>query len=235
MRERTTKTRRAGSAITVAAAVAAAVAIAAPAASAAPANIIAGSGGVDPNLFSAPSYAHDAGTTAQMTWAAGGSHNVTSTTLGPDGKSLFSSATVGSGATPVNGTKYLQLGTYPFTCTIHPGMNSSLNVNAGTPLARPTIAVKLLSRSLSGIRNKGQVGVKVTLTGNEPATITLKLGKKKLSFPKTTTASGKITVSLTTKGKAALVKAVEDKRKATVKVEGVVDFGKPAKASGTVR
>jgi plastocyanin len=195
-----------------------------------PANVIAGVGGPDPNLFSLASYNHDAGTVASMTWAAGGSHNVTASAKGPDGNSLFRSATIGSGSTSVSGTQYLAIGAYPFVCTIHAGMSSSLNVNTGTPLARPTVAVKLASKGLAKVVAKAKASVKVTLTGGQTATVTLKLGKKSLGS-KTTAKSGTLAVPLTAKGR----KALEGKTKAKLKVEASVDFGSPAKASGTLK
>ncbi len=218
---------RLAAAFAVTAALAAATA---PAATAAPANIIAGVGGGDPNLFSAASFDHDAGTLASMTWAAGGSHNVTASAKGPDGKSLFRSATIGSGTTAVSGTQYLPVGSYPFVCTIHPGMSSSLNVNAGVPLPRPTVAVRLKSKRLAKVVSKAKALVKVTLTGGQPATVTLKLGKRALGR-KTTAKSGKLAVRLTAKGRKVLRK----KRKAKLKVTAAVDFGSPAKATGTLK
>jgi len=207
--------------------VALALAGTAASAHAAPANIIGGVAGPDPNLFSAPSYNHDAGTIATLTWAAGGSHDVAATATGPDGKPILDSDTIGSGATAVRGSQYLPLGTYPFICTIHFGMNSSLNVNAGAPLPRPTVAVKLASKGLDKVVKKGKANVQVTLTGSEPAAITLKLGKKVLGS-KTAARGGTLVVPINAAGKKALGK----KSKASLTIEATVDFGSPAKATG---
>ena len=207
--------------------VALALAGTAASAHAAPANIIGGVAGPDPNLFSAPSYNHDAGTTATMTWTAGGSHNVTGSATGPDGKPIFESDTIGSGATAVRGTQYLPLGTYPFICTIHFGMNSTLNVNAGTPLPRPSVAVKLASKGLDRVVKKGKANVKVTLGGTEPATVTLKLGKLTLGT-KDTTQSGTLVIPISKAGKTALSR----KSKASLSIEAAVAFGSPTKATG---
>ena len=208
----------------------AAVAATASSAHAAPANIIGGVAGPDPNLFSAPSYNHDAGTTATLTWAAGGSHDVAGSANGPDGKPILDSDTIGSGQTQVRGSQYLPIGTYPFICTIHFGMNSSLNVNAGTPLARPTIAAKLASKSLDKVTKKGKINVKVTLTGTEVATVTLKLGKLTLGT-KDTTKSGTLVVPVSKAGKTALGK----KSKATIAIDAAVAFGSPVKATGKLK
>lgn len=66
-------------------------------------------------------------------------HNVTSTAKGDDGKPLFSSDTIGTGAVaPVEGTQYLTTGSYGFLCSIHPNMTGTVTVTAaGTPVPRP--------------------------------------------------------------------------------------------------
>jgi hypothetical protein len=65
---------------------------------------------------------------------------------------LFSSATIRSGTTPVNGTQSLAPGTYPFICTIHdPQMAAQLVVRPGAapprlpPPPRPDIAARSAS------------------------------------------------------------------------------------------
>jgi plastocyanin len=219
--------RRAGR-LAAGAAGAAVMLVAAPAAVAAPANIIGGVGSND--VFSAASYDHEAGTVATLTWAAGGSHNVTAGATGPDGKPLFSSDTIASGSTAVRGTQYLPPNSYPFSCTIHFGMNSTLNVNTGTPLPRPTVAVKLTSTKLAKVVAKKKVATKVTLTGGEAARVAVKLGKRTLGSG-TTSESGGLAVKLGGKG----VKALEGKKKAKLTLEASVDFGSPAKASGTLK
>lgn len=201
-----------------------ALALAAPAAQAAPAGIIAGSAGPDANLFSAPAFAHDAGTVATMTWVAGGSHNVTAGSPGPDGKPLFRSDTISSGSAPVQGTQYVPQGSYAFVCTIHAGMSSTLNVNAGAPLPRPTVSLKAKGAKLAKVAKKGKLIVKVTLSGGQAATVNVKLGKRKIGSADTA-KSGKLAVKLSGKG----VKALKRKRKAKLKLDASVDFGSPAK------
>ena len=130
----------------------------------------------------------------------------------------------------MQGTQYLPLGAYPFSCTIHFGMNSTLNVNTGTPLARPTVAVKLTSTKLAKVVAKKKVATKVTLTGGEAATVAVKLGKRTLGTG-TTSKSGGLPVKLSAKG----VKALEDKRKATLTLAASVDFGSPATSKGKLK
>lgn len=88
--------------------------------------------------FTAPSYDHEAGTVATLTYSSlFVPHNAVSTDTQPNGENLFDSATITEGSTPINGTQYLPPGDYPFVCTIHaPFMASSLHVT-GTPLPRP--------------------------------------------------------------------------------------------------
>lgn len=219
--------RRRAALLAVASALAAGAVIA-PSASAAPASIVGGVGGLD--VFSAPSYPHEAGTTATLTRASGGSHNVTANQQGPDGKALFRSATIGSGSTPVQGTQYVPAGVYPFSCTIHAGMTSSLDVNTGTPLARPTVAVKLTSTKLAKVVAKKKIATKVTLTGGQPATVTAKLGKTALGTG-TATKSGALTIKLGSKAAAKLAK----KAKATLTLAASVDFGSPASSRGKLK
>ncbi len=89
-------------------------------------------------MFGASSYDHTGGTVATLTWSGGsGPHSVISVAQSSPGHPLFSSATISSGSTPVNGTQYLAAGDYAFYCGVHGvSMSSTLHVT-GTPLARP--------------------------------------------------------------------------------------------------
>jgi plastocyanin len=210
------------------AASAAIAALAAPAAIAAPASIQAGVGGMD--VFSAPPYNHEAGTVATLTWVGSGSHNATASATGPDGKPLFRSADIPAGSTQIRGTQYVAPGTYPFTCTIHLGMNSTLDVTSGAPLARPTVTVKLTSTKLAKVVKKKKLAIKVTLQGAEPVTVTAKLGKTKLGTG-TTSKSGALTLKLANKAVNTLAK----KKKATIKLDAAVDFGLPSSTRGKLK
>jgi hypothetical protein len=184
-------------------------------------------------VFTAPTYLHDAGTVASFT-STGGTHNATSTASGPDGQPLFSSATISSGTTPVNGTQYLTLGSYAFICTIHPStMQAGLNVNAGTPLPRPEVALKVKTTKLDQAVRRSEVKVKATITGGtgEEATVNLKLGKKTIGVAESTTITRVLKIELTRKGERRL----EDRNRAKVKAEATIDFGSPVRAKGTLR
>jgi plastocyanin len=207
---------------------AAVAAIVAPSASAAPANIEAGTGGG--NVFSAASYAHDAGTVAQLTIISG-THNATSNaTLGA--QPLFSSSNISAGSTTVDGTQYLAPGVYPFSCTLHPGMNSSLAV-AGTPKQKPTVTLKLKTKKLDQAVRKAEIKVGVTIAGGsgESAEINVKLGKKTIGIETSTNATRTVKVALTNKGHSAL----EKKSKATITATAEIPFGDPASAKGKLK
>jgi plastocyanin len=225
--------RRAGLAL---AGVAVLAAIAAPAAMAAPASIQAGTPSPpapDPNVFNPTSYLHDGGTVATMTYVAGGSHNVTATVPGPDSKPLFRSDTVGAGTVPVAGTQYLAIGSYAFFCSVHIGMNGTLNVNTGVPQPRPTALAKGgKGAKLAAVAKKGKLPVKFTVFNGGQATVAVLLGKKQIGATKNpVTKSGTVQVPLTAKGKAALAK----KKKATLKLNTSLDFGSPSTAKVTLK
>jgi len=92
-------------------------------------------------------------------------HDVVSEKSGDDGKPLFRSETVSSGGSgPVVGTEYLTTGTYPFFCSLHPGMEATLEVtSAGTPAQRPQpgVSVKIASRDLQRVVETGKLKLRV--------------------------------------------------------------------------
>ena len=185
------------------------------------------------DTFSAPTYAHDAGTVAQYV-NAGGTHNVMATAKGPDGKALFRSATISGGSTPVNGTQYLAPGSYPFICTIHPTtMTGDLIVGTGTPLARPAVAVKILDKKLQTVLKNKKLKVKLTATGSGNVPVDAFLGKKTITSRTQVDAPGStvLKLPLTTKGRKALAK----KAKAKVTVKSSIDFGSPVQASAKLK
>lgn len=186
--------------------------------------------------FLPTSFNHDPGTVANYVHSGTNPHNVTATTQGPDGKALFSSATISSGSAPVNGTQFLAPGSYPFFCTVHGTiMSGTLVVGAGTPQARPTAALKVLDTKLSKVVKKAQLRVKVTTTGTGTATIAASLGKKKItnSAQVTGAVSTVIKLRLTSKGRTA----IESKKKVKLSVGATVDydFGAPATATAKLK
>jgi plastocyanin len=111
------------------------------------------------------------------------SHDVVARNPGPDGKPLFATALIGPGGEAfVEGSQYLTTGSYAFFCTIHPGMDGTLDVSgAGTPAARPgagsggsasaspggvALALKILDRSASKVRDAGKLRVRAQVDGS---------------------------------------------------------------------
>ena len=93
-------------------------------------------------------------------------HDVTSHDTGDDGKPLFASAIVNTASSgPVAGTEYLTTGSYHFFCSVHPGMEATLEVtSAGTPVERPKaegVEVKVLSSDLGRVIESGKLKLKV--------------------------------------------------------------------------
>lgn len=175
-----------------------------------------------------PDFAHDPGTIAQLT-VTGSQHDVVSNANGPDGKALFRSPTISSGSTPIGGTQFLAAGSYPFICTIHPStMSGNLVVGAGTPLARPTVAIEALDRKLAKVVKSSRLRIRVTTTGTGIAAVGAALGNKRLAKPSQVTGAVSTVVKLriSSKGRARL----ERLQKAKVKVTGSVDFGAPSSA-----
>jgi plastocyanin len=213
-------------------------AIAIPVAAASLALVPAGAWGVadvikttSSNQFDRTTYSSDQGDLVQLQHTGGGPHNVTST-QSSGGQPLFKSATISSGTANVTGTQFLSPGTYPFVCTIHDqstGMGAELVVSGtGTPAARPDIEVKILSKGLDKVVNKGKLNVKIrAVTKSKDAKLVAKLGKrllgKKADIDLAAGQVRKLALKLSRKGRDLL----EDRNKAKVKLKGTVPFGEP--------
>ena len=91
---------------------------------------------------------------------------MTSTQLS-GGERLFSSATIFSGTTPVDGTQSLPPGTYPFICTVHaPGMAAELVVReSGAPPPAP------LTLDLSAKTQEHRKKIKFSATATAASTL----------------------------------------------------------------
>jgi plastocyanin len=180
--------------------------------------------------FSQPTFTIDAGQVATFNNPDSASHNVTATTQGPDGKELFVSPTVSGGQTQVNGTQYLQPGSYDFMCTIHPGMTATLQVGAGTPLARPAVTLKILSSKIDKVVSSRTLKVKLSAAAESDGVSLLarkgarRIGSKKVDVAAGTSETAKL--HLSGAGKHAL----EDLGAAKVSVTATVPFGSPASA-----
>ena len=147
-------------------------------------------------------------------------HDVTAADTGDDGKPLFASALINPGSSgPVVGTEYLTTGTYPFFCSIHPGMEATLEVtSAGTPAQRPQsgVSVKIASGDLQRVVETGRlklrvrsVKAKLTLAARKAGKNSLALGSKKVDWDG---GEGRVRLKLTD----AARKALRKREKATI-------------------
>lgn len=157
-------------------------------------------------------------------------HDVVSEKTGDDGNPLFRSEVVGPGQSgPVEGTEYLTTGTYPFFCSIHPGMEATLEVTSqGTPVPRPQpdVTVKVASGNLQRVVNKGKLKLRIT---SAKGSLTLgarakkkngsiALGSKKLEWDG---GSGRVKLKLSDAAREAL----EKRKSATVIATVTADHG----------
>ena len=86
-------------------------------------------------------------------------HNVVSVDDGPDGGPLFASPLVDPDENAeVEGTQYLEAGSYRFICTIHSGMEGNLQVESTGAKPRPDVSVAVASKKLKNLK-KGKLEV----------------------------------------------------------------------------
>jgi plastocyanin len=152
-------------------------------------------------------------------------HDVVSEKAGDDSKPLFRSELVAPGSSgPVVGTEYLTTGTYPFFCSIHPGMESTLEVtSAGTPVPRPqpSVTLKVRSGDLQRVVESGKLKLRVR-TSKAALTVgarakkrkgSIALGSKKVEWKG---GAGRIVLKLSKSARDALSKRESAKVIATV-------------------
>jgi plastocyanin len=158
------------------AAAVAALALAAPAASA-DEQIVAG----PPTQYVTTSVTMDQGEHLTFRNADTTGHDVRARKAAPDGKPLFKTPVIGTGASAfVDGSQYLTTGDYDFYCSIHPFMTGTLHVTgAGKPAPRPGrsdtrapgIAVEIVSSKLGKVAKSGKL--QVSFHTDEAATVNL--------------------------------------------------------------
>lgn len=195
-----------------------------------------------PNEFAAAVTTIDQGEKVTLRNVDIAGHDVASSRKSDDGKPLFQSDLVAPGTSgPVPGTQYLVTGTYPFVCTVHPGMDATLKVtSAGEPVPRPeppNVAVKVASTDLQRVVRDGKLKLSVTSTKAEvkvsARTKSAKLGSKTVEFK----SAGKrtVTVTLSKSGRRALAGRKSAKVSATAVATDAAGQTDKSTASRTLR
>lgn len=169
-------------------------------------------------------------------------HDVSSSRKSEDGKPLFHSELVGPGSSgPVMGTEYLVTGTYPFICTVHPGMEATLEVtSAGTPVPQPKppeVQVKVTSKDLQRVVGKGKLKLAVTASKASVKLVArAKAGKRSIALGNKTVkleSAGSRKVALTLSESARKALGRRDSAKVTVKATATDAAGQTAKSTAT--
>jgi len=166
-------------------------------------------------------------------------HNVESTQDGPDGRPLFYSRTILSGArADVRGTQYLQAGRYPFVCSLHAStMTGELVVtDAGVAVKRPSVRLAIPAQRLRTVSGKRVLRVTASSpTGVAGASLQVRLGRAavgkraRLDLPVGARRTVKVRIP------ARVARTVKRKRSAAFRAEVSVPFGKPASSRRVIK
>jgi plastocyanin len=188
------------------------------------------------NTFSLATYTMDQGEKPPLQNIGLSQHNATAVVNGPDGRPLFSSPTIGTGSTVLEGTQYLTTGAYTFICTIHPTtMIATLAVSAnGTPVPRPALTLTLLSKQIEKVVKSGLLVRMDVGTKADDMTLEARLGKTligKVEDISQATGTSFIKVKLNKAGKSRL----RSREKATIALTGTVPFGAPTASKGKLK
>lgn len=182
------------------------------------------------NVYSAAQYVQSQGEIPTLRNDGANPHNVTAVLRGPDRRPLFRSPTITGGSIKVKGAQYLTSGDYDFFCTVHPTtMRAKLRVNnAGTPVPRPDIEVRILSRRIKRVVKSRRLVVRLTaITPSQSITLIASKGKRRLGAKKGLNLAGgvsrKVRIKLSRKG----IRALRRRSSARVQVKGRVPFGAP--------
>jgi plastocyanin len=175
-------------------------------------------------------------------------HDVRARLPGPDGKPLFLTPVIGTGATAfVDGSQYLTTGSYDFYCFIHPFMTGTLSVTAaGKPVPRPArpdtrapgVAVQIVSAKLGKVAKSGKL--QVSFNTNEAARVVVsgstRAGGKTFKLAKVTRqvkANRAVRLGLALSAKAQ--EALKHASKATFRVSASTRDKAGNRGSGSAR
>jgi plastocyanin len=189
------------------------------------------------NTFGAQSYTIDSGEVAVFQNTGAVAHNVFDYQKG--GLFFHTPESVAPGASAaVDGTQYLDPGSYQFLCTIHgSSMAATLVVSSnGAPKDRPRVTVQILSNSIDKVRKSGRLKVKLrAVTDSNGAGAFALKGNKTLTKTATVKqfAAGQtktVSLQLTHGGKKALAAL----KKAKVRAGAGAEFGNYSYATKTL-
>jgi plastocyanin len=155
------------------------------------------------------------------------------------GGPLFLTPTItGVSSAVVNGTQYLNTGSHEFFCSIHPTtMVATLQISgAGTPVARPRIAVKVLTGNLKRVRRSGKVPVRIrAFSRSNGASLTLRLANRfagrVANLNLDAGQARRVVIKLTKRARKRLAK----RKRAQAVLIGSVPFGANARASRVLK
>lgn len=159
-------------------------------------------------------------------------HNVVSVDDGPDGGPLFASPLVDPDENAeVEGTQYLESGSYRFVCTIHSGMEGNLQVESTGAKPRPDVSVAIASKKLKNLK-KGKLEVTVAAaTASDDVSVSAFVGGKPAGFADDIDLAPverrTIELKLGRQARKAVKKGLKKKRKVAVSVSSTVPFGAP--------
>ena len=161
------------------------------------------------------------------------SHNVVANGT-EGGKPLFESDIIDAGASgPVRGTEFLVTGSYPFRCTLHPGMDATLVVSsAGTPKPKPGSAgdttpaqgsVAIADSRIAPVLKRRALKVRATTNEAAKFVFTAKSGRTTIAKGSADVADSKtVSLRLTRAGRRLLSRA---KRRVKVTVSAAITDG----------
>lgn len=194
--------------------------------------------GNDTNTWSQAVYTMDQGDRPLLQNAGVNPHNATASTNGADGRPLFETPTIGTGTAQLDGTQYLTTGSYVFICTVHPStMIATLAVSGnGTPVPRPSVNLKVLSKDIDKVAAKGRLSIRVqAASASQDVDVTAKLGKRTIGEAKDLNLAAGATQTIVLRLAKAVRNLLGKKDKATVQVEGTARFGEPTTGKGKLK
>jgi plastocyanin len=187
------------------------------------------------NTFSLATYTMDQGDRPTLNNTGVNQHNATATVNGPDGEPLFSSPTIGTGTTSLQGTEYLTAGGYTFICTIHPQMVATLAVSGnGAPVPRPTMALRVIGKDIATAIKRG-LRVRMELSAkSDGLELEAKLGKTTIAEQGGISQAQGVSFQQLKVNKAGKAK-LRKRGKATVTVTGTIPYGSPASTKAKLK